>query len=115
MTAKVPGGGSSLLSQLQKVEKESGKTPAKLKAYRDKETPIQFQYLSDLFEDFYTGGNFTYTELKNYQETMGVNLEPYECEILRQLWLEKRVSEMEQDAKLRETQMPRKGKRKRGR
>lgn len=106
-----------MLSQLQKVEKESGKTPPKLKEYREKELPVCFQYLSDLFDDFYTGGDFSYTELKNFQETMGLTLEPYECEILRQLWLEKRVSEAEHNAKLMESsaQTHSKGKRKRRR
>lgn len=99
-----------MLSQLQKVEKESGKTPPKLQEYRDKELPVCFQYIADLFEDFYTGGTFTYTELKNYQDVMGLELEPYECEILRQLWLEKSVSDYERDAKLREAETPRKGK-----
>lgn len=92
------------------VEKQSGKTPEKLEAYRNAQIPICFQYLSDLFEDFYNGGNFSYTELKNYQDTMGLTLEPYESEILRQLWLEKQVIQLEQDAKLRETQTPTKGK-----
>ncbi|UPT52974.1 hypothetical protein [Hafnia phage yong3] len=110
MTQVPPGGGSSLLAQYLKVEKDTGKTPPKLEQYRKEKAPECLQYIFDLFNDFYCGGEFSYSELESWQRTMNLTLEWFEADTIRLLWLEKRTFEVQQQMKANPTNPPRRRK-----
>lgn len=83
------GGKASLLSQLEHVQKVTGKTPSQLEEYQSRKLPKELAYIYLYFQDFYNGDQFSYTELQSWQHFMGFNIEYWEAELIRQLCLER--------------------------
>jgi len=82
-------GGSTILAQLRQVEKQTRKTPERLRQYREEQAPPHLKYLLDYWNDFYNGQPFSYIELQAWLTLSKLELEPWEIEIIRQLSLEK--------------------------
>lgn len=88
---KVPpvGAKSSLYDQLSNVRKQTGKTPLQLEQYENAKISEEFTYILRYFADFYNGDQFSYTELQAWQSFTGIDLNYWEAELIRQLFLER--------------------------
>lgn len=80
---------SCLYDNLVNVRKQTGKTPLQLEQFEKSKISEKFDYILRYFYDFYNGDQFSYTELQAWQSFTGIQLDYWEAELIRQLFLER--------------------------
>lgn len=83
------GSSTPTITHLNQVKKVTGKTPSQLRDYEASSVPECLRYVYKLYLDFYNGEKFTYAEFNAWKEYIGVELNHLECDIIRQICLER--------------------------